>query len=464
MTQLATNMEKWKQFMRNIPSPDSFIEAGLYSMVSAALQRRVWLWTEEDPIFPNMFILLVGKPSTGKGRVIGPVTDMLRFHKLKENEVFDTSISESYEALVKRIEDTMYQTEFIIIDPKNNKQTRSNLVIPVGSNSGTYEGLVRASALAYRSIKLPPDIAKQYRTTKGNFYVHKSIVAIVEEAATLFKEKSNKMIDFLTTAWDCKYYEHDTKTQGTDRLDNLCFSLLAGTNPDFMKEAFSNRYLNQGFASRCVVVFEERPRFHKFNQADIENKEERLRLKAEITAHLLYLSKLFGNVRYSPSAWEFMQDVVENKMKRELDEGIRINRAPQLDGYYGRKRSHLEKLAMAIHFSENLDMIIQLESCVRALEFLEEREQNMDKALITKGRNELADVHEKCIRIIREKGQTTRMRIWTALIEDIKNEGELNDMLNFLENAGRIRTREDEDTGKLMYMLGEEEKERIIEL
>ena len=41
-----TNIEKWRHFLKDLESPDMFVDWGFYSMIATALQRRVWLYPD----------------------------------------------------------------------------------------------------------------------------------------------------------------------------------------------------------------------------------------------------------------------------------------------------------------------------------------------------------------------------------------------------------------------------------
>ena len=79
-----TNLEKWRHYLKDMESPDLFIDWSFYSLISAALQRRVWLYPDSMSIYPNIFTLLVGPPAAGKSRVISQVTDIVKSEKLME--------------------------------------------------------------------------------------------------------------------------------------------------------------------------------------------------------------------------------------------------------------------------------------------------------------------------------------------------------------------------------------------
>ncbi len=48
------------------------------SAISIALERRVWLQTRVDTLYPNLFVMLVGPPATGKTLAMKRVEALLR--------------------------------------------------------------------------------------------------------------------------------------------------------------------------------------------------------------------------------------------------------------------------------------------------------------------------------------------------------------------------------------------------
>ena len=88
------NIEKWREYLKDLESPNLFIDWGFYSMIATALQRRVWLYPDTFTLYPNLFTLLVGPPAAGKSRVIAQVSEFVkhpslikRVPKKKTNEV-----------------------------------------------------------------------------------------------------------------------------------------------------------------------------------------------------------------------------------------------------------------------------------------------------------------------------------------------------------------------------------------
>ena len=90
-----TNWDRWQLRLREVTSPQSFIDFGFVYLVSSYLQRRVWTNADHQKLFPNVYIILVGDPGIGKGLVIKPVTEFLKGHKL------DTIANKSGEQIAK---------------------------------------------------------------------------------------------------------------------------------------------------------------------------------------------------------------------------------------------------------------------------------------------------------------------------------------------------------------------------
>src|SRR5574343_634447 len=234
-----TNFERWRFFTKNLPSPDSWIDFGWYFLVSAALQRRVWYYDDVMPLYPNQYVVFVGPPGIGKGNILGPLAQILKFWKYEKGQLIKTSTGQELPPL-----------------------------FPVGADSITFEQLLADVGDSARRV-VKPD--------KSGVYMHCSYAFILEELASLFKHKTADVIKFLQNAYDSKDYEYKTKHQGKDILRNICFSFIAGTQVDFLKEASESRIFGQGFASRTLFLFENVERFPAFHIAEFD-KEQMLAL------------------------------------------------------------------------------------------------------------------------------------------------------------------------------------------
>lgn len=430
-----TNFEAWHYYMKDVVSPESFITMSFYSMISSALQRRVYLGSDERPLFANMYTILIADPGVGKGVALDPVVQALRTHKLQKMKI-DVKAQMTTEqqaaalaALLAEAENTNGK------EPNGSFKKLTNmeepLLFPLAASAITYEALVKVHAQSLRSIF--PIRDKHSRLLKSGLYTHSSLSFVLEEISSLFRKHTEDVANYLITSFDCKDYKYQTIGRGTDRVINPCLNLLAGTTPSFMKEKFSENLLNDGFASRVVFVFEEKNRHYMFDMASVT--DDQVAAKDRVIKHLEVLGTLFGKVSYTPEAHAFMKHYVEIVLGERRE---RVNKDPKLLYYYSRKNIHIQKLIMAMHFAETTEMEIPLETCERAIRLLDGIELTMHRALNTQARNPLDSVRQKVFKALEQKPMT-KPEIWAMFFADIQTPQELETVVEFLVTTGKIK-------------------------
>lgn len=431
-------IQAWRHYHKDTTSPDSFIDMAFYFMISAALQRRVWLnGTEYEPIgnkvmFPNQYIILVAEPGIGKGLVIKPVTEFLQYHKYNPNAEQKKLLEDKTKAIVSpeliaQIQSQLYgsNADSVAKTSQSPGEMGVKYLFPAFANTTTFEKLVQVNAAAQRKI--------EYINAEGKVkrYLHCSLYGALEELGSLFRKHAEDVCTYLLSTYDCGDYEYATKNKSTDTVYKCCMSILAGTSPSFMSRVFSADLISEGFSSRTMFVFESVNRFEKFMPSEID--ESQLKARSEIIAWLKLLSELHGQVKWAPDAAEFMTHYFEQVLpfKRE-------NVSPKLKPWYARKNQHVPKLAMAIHFSRSLDKIITLDEAQLALELCNEIESKMHLALTFRGNNPYAHVVPKVTTYISNHPDgVTFAQIWEEFISDVR-ETELQEVLRLLQSRNTI--------------------------
>lgn len=333
-----TNLEKWRYFLKDIESPDSFINWSYYSLVAAALQRRVWL--QEDPyqLFPNLYLMLVGPPSTGKSMAVRPVKSVLEHPKMSQ-----TINKNGLDMLVPRV--------------------------PTCPDSITLEKLRLNLATSY----LRTTTIKDGLFNIGKKYYHNSVAIIASEFGVLIKQNDGDFVNVLNDGYDSCSLTNETKTAGDDDIKNVCINILACTTPNFIS---NSAMINEGFLSRVILVYEAKPR-QLISEIKDPTPDQR-RAFDEIIDHIYKLSALCGKVTFSQEALNWFDTYY---ISGEFH-GNRVNKELLLDHYYGRKKIHMKKLAMILHFSENFTKFeISKDTLKRALAILEEVEGRMHLGL-----------------------------------------------------------------------------------
>lgn len=405
-----TNFERWQLLMKDITSPQSFIDFGWYYTVAAALQRRVWCGPEHKPIFPNIYVILVAPPGVGKGLVIKEVEYLLRYHYLEDpnapaKAAPDANVTTVDPHVIAAINAANYAQA---TNGEMKRTMKKPLLIPLAANATTFEALVRSMTKATRRINYMKHDEKLGKNVL-QIYTHCSLAFCLEEISSLFRRHTEDVANFLLQAYDCGNYEYDTKTQGNDEIHRCCLNFFGGTTPVFMESTFNDKLLNDGFSSRTWFIVEQRNRFDKLLIPPLS--PEQTEARAHLVEHIKRLSKLYGHIEYETDAWQWLERWWEQPDRP------RANKSPKLDAYYGRKNIHAQKLAQVLHFSEDADMNEQgapkrklsLATVQKAVRILDEREESMHLALNFEGNNPLATVGKKMMTYVRRNGPQSTM-------------------------------------------------------
>ena len=310
------NLERFQFYLADIESPSHFIDWNFFYLISSTLARRVWVGID-FPTYPNQFLIFVAPPATGKSLPASKTTEILQ-------SMVDLRVEGS----------NVYEKRLVNISP----------------NSVTLEALYEELANSVQSIKICDDPPKVYIHSSTSF-------CIGDELGTLFRDKQNDLITFLTQAWDCgtKFYRK-TKSNGEVNILNMCVNFLGCCTGDWMATHFNSGLMEMGFSSRVIFFFADKPR----KRTTILNvtADQRAALK-ELKTHLRNIVKLCGEVKFSPTetpeAFEWFDDWVQNKQDKH------INKDKRMIHYYGRKKRHLIKLAMIMHFSDKTSLQLDRE-------------------------------------------------------------------------------------------------------
>ena len=407
-----TNLEKWRKYTEDFESPNLFVDWGFYSLISSAMQRRVWLHSDpltglptQNSIFLNQFVVLIGPPACGKSRIIKNVK------ALCENEKNKRAI------LNMKTQQVVMMTNAITCTPDNI----------------TFEGLFEFLAKPDRiDAMLIPTIDKD-GNAKEMAYSHNSATACLEELGVMFTKNAEDVASVLCQAYDAGGLFRWTKTQGKDIIVNVCVNFLAGTTTDAIRRMMASKVVEEGFSTRVIFVYADRPRFYRFSSP---TKPEQQQAFNEVLDHVHYLAtELKGEAKLSPETIVFMTEYYES---RKLLEHERVNHDTKLNGYYGRKKMHWIKLSAIVHFSENKgSMVIELESAKKALEILNKTEREMHLSFRDSGRNEQHELASEIVSYVKNNGETSYKKLFFNFFKDGSKQS-FDETLTFLEITDQL--------------------------
>lgn len=311
MTQLESWIDSFVEYVAEFPTAPIFSRWAGIATVGAVLERRVWLNVFGGLVaYPNMYTLLVGPPSAGKGIALGAAKDLLR--EVPEIHLAPTSVSAA--SLTDSLHDA--KREFIQFAPELINE-------------------------AYNALTI-------YAEELGNF------MPSYEPTFAM------AMINF----WDSKQYTERKRTSKLNiKIEKPVLNFLAATTPSFLGKYFADGTWDQGFASRSVLVYSgDRSIQNPFAEARKASET----LKTALIEDLKEISKIYGKMTFEADAaaafWAWIQAGYPP-----------LPTHPKLLYYNGRRETIMLKLCMIITASRG-GMVIDLNDYQTALTWLTDAE------------------------------------------------------------------------------------------
>lgn len=197
----------------------------------------MWL-TTSSPLYPNLYVFLVGHAGIGKSRTIAAGARFLR--ELPEHHV--------------------------------------------GPNSVTMASLVDCLVEAKRTIINLPDPAHEYH----------SLTILADELSAFMAIYEPELIGGLTTFYDCvPYAQHRRGKDIRIKIDSPQLNILSGSTPSNLIKFIPEIAWEQGFMSRVIMVYsDQRPLIDIFASGTTD-------LPQEMVHDLRQIASLHGEFKYS---------------------------------------------------------------------------------------------------------------------------------------------------------------------
>lgn len=321
--------------------PEKFLRWAAVSAVAGALERRTWIYYKNAQIYPNLFIMLIGPPGSGKSKSAG---EAMR-----------------YLACIKEL-------------------------------SFSPNDINPASFITY----LEEVGARKSFSYKGIEYRHSATFLYASEAINTLGEKYGSIIKLLTDLYDCghngwhkdKAWHKTTKGSGDERIFNPCINMLACTTLEWLTDFIDVKDLRGGFSSRNLFIHESSYNTDLIEWKD-ETEEEQVskEFNRGLIADLQQIAQLKGKFTISEEVRK-RAPLVEQQVAIELSE----DPANRFNHFKVRKFWNILKLAQILSASESSRMIIEWKHFERAQAMLEEFMKDLPTLFSNIGRNKDAPV------------------------------------------------------------------------
>lgn len=311
-------LESYRSYAEDNFCPPEFHKWVGISIIAAALERKVSLKQGKLNHYPNIYVMLVSHPGSGKSTAMEVGTDLIETYKKDKKQDFRIIPNQATEpALV----DMMKITDRIQIPG-------TSLLVP---QSAGYLYASEASSSALQN-------------TCGDF------------------------VAALTAFYDCpKWFRKKLKGDPyPTEIENSCMNLLAGSTFDYLKTLVNETSVMGGFASRILYIVStdrkvrENVRWHDGKEIDRSVKERLL-------DDLEQIGNLIGPMHATPE-WIKRYESWRPKFERFL---IDLN-SPKLESINARRGTHLIKLSMILAVADGNELIMTEKHFDGALELMEE--------------------------------------------------------------------------------------------
>lgn len=330
-------------FVEETESPRHFWLWGGIFTLGAALQRKVWIPYGLDPLYPNMYIMLVAPPGKcRKGAPLGLAKRMLE--EVNINVAVD---SQSKRSLTKELAETGKVGFF------------------------EYEGKPKTQC---------------------------ALAIISKELSSLLAVDPKAMVDVLTDLYD----SHDTWTyktsgQGTDTLFNVCVCCFIGSTPTSVSINLSEEALGGGWASR-VAFISGNTKYKRVTVPPPPSQE----LYKELLHDLGIIANLTGEFTWEPQAYK-----VFDAWYKGLDKKYTEVKDDRLHSFLERIHIMVLKVAMVLRIAYSDELVFVPDDIGRAIDLLEEVLATASEALSGQGRSRTSLDVERVLGQLRSFGSVT---------------------------------------------------------
>lgn len=295
--------------------------------VGAALERRVWVITAKKPTFPNLFVLLVGKPGLGKSEAINTVRGLVK-----------ETLNEGLFEIACHLAPTDV-TKGALLDFLASKKVR----------------------------RFGPDPEADILEVNGSHAYHAAYLA-VSEFGNLVREYDTQLLGIMHDLFDGIPIKEERRYRKDEPIDiqRSLLALLGGTTPAHLARVFPASSWDEGFMARTILIYSG-----EMIEPDLFGSHEFDPLLAkDLIDDLRQVGNMAGRMYFTDACKEAL--VTWQKTGQEPKPShIR------LEHYNTRRMRHVLKLSMIAAASRSDRLVVDVEDFQEGLAWLVEAENVM---------------------------------------------------------------------------------------
>lgn len=198
---LPEPLKEWMDYTMALPVPEQFRFWTGLAMFGSVLERRVWIKSAGQALYPNLYVLLVAPPGIGKSFAMMEARELLA-------KVGTTNLAPA---------------------------------------SMTGKGLLD---------ELLSDRAQKKFTYQQKVHFYRTTNIIISELGTMLKEYDLQQTSILNDLFDCgSVYQERTRGGGYLQIERPHVSILAGTQPAYLAKIFPESAFGMGLTSRVLMIY-----------------------------------------------------------------------------------------------------------------------------------------------------------------------------------------------------------------
>lgn len=251
---MKRRLDDWiDRFFRStegLPSPEIFRRWAGISIVSGALERRVWVRSLRREFYPNLYTLLVAPPGVGKSVLTSLAAAY--FRELPGQHLSANSLTKA--SLV----DNLKEAERHFVRPNSNP-----------------------AVVTFNSLKVCAD-----------------------EFGVFLSKYDNEFLSFMNAIYD--NYPYSEKRRGGDlhiEIRNPHITFFGGTQPGYLRDLLPEAAWDQGFTSRLLFIYDGESQL-----VDPLADEGEPLLDVDLTEDLKSIGEVFGKMTFEQEAAKLLVD------------------------------------------------------------------------------------------------------------------------------------------------------------